>query len=51
MTTLEKNASPETCTQTLDNETENKYVALMETNGKECESWYYFIKYEEMKRI
>jgi len=23
----------------------NKYVALMETNGKECESWYYFIKY------
>jgi hypothetical protein len=23
-----------------------KYVALMETNGKECESWYYFIKYE-----
>ena len=25
---------------------ESKYVALMETNGKECESWYYFIKYE-----
>ena len=25
---------------------EGKYVALMETNGKECESWYYFIKYE-----
>lgn len=23
-----------------------KYVALMETNGKECESWYYFIRYE-----
>jgi hypothetical protein len=23
-----------------------KYVALMETNGKECESWYYFIKLE-----
>lgn len=22
------------------------YVALMETNGKECESWYYFIRYE-----
>jgi hypothetical protein len=25
---------------------EGQYVALMETNGKECESWYYFIKYE-----
>ena len=25
---------------------EDKYVALMETNGKECESWYYFIKYQ-----
>jgi len=24
----------------------SKYVVLMETNGKECESWYYFIKYE-----
>jgi len=23
-----------------------EYVALMETNGKECESWYYFIKYD-----
>ena len=23
-----------------------KYVALMETNDKECESWYYFIKYD-----
>jgi hypothetical protein len=22
------------------------YVALMETNGKECESWYYFIRYQ-----
>jgi hypothetical protein len=46
MTTLEENKSPETCTQTLERGTENKYVALMETNGKECESWYYFIKYE-----
>ena len=26
--------------------TEGNYVALMETNGKECESWYYFIRYE-----
>lgn len=25
---------------------EEKYVALMETNGEECESWYYFIKYK-----
>jgi hypothetical protein len=24
---------------------ENKYAILMETNGKECESWMYFIKY------
>ena len=24
---------------------ENKYAILMETNGKEFESWYYFIKY------
>ena len=23
-----------------------KYAALMETNGKECESWYYFIRVE-----
>ena len=23
-----------------------QYAALMETNGKECESWYYFIRYE-----
>lgn len=46
MTTLEETTSPETCTQTLERGTENKYVALMETNGKECESWYYFIKYE-----
>lgn len=46
MTTLEENTPPETCTQTLEHGTENKYVALMETNGKECESWYYFIKYE-----
>lgn len=22
------------------------YVVLMETNGKECESWYYFIRYK-----
>ena len=26
--------------------TEGNYVALMETNGKESESWYYFIRYE-----
>ena len=25
---------------------EGEYVVLMETNGKECESWYYFIKKE-----
>lgn len=25
---------------------DNKYVILMETNGDECESWYYFIKYQ-----
>lgn len=29
--------------RTLDDDT--KYVVLCETNGKECESWYYFIKY------
>ena len=29
--------------RTLDDST--KYVVLCETNGKECESWYYFIKY------
>jgi hypothetical protein len=23
----------------------NRYAVLMETNGEECESWYYFIKY------
>jgi hypothetical protein len=25
---------------------EDKYVVLMETNGEECESWYYFIKWQ-----
>lgn len=25
---------------------EGDYVVLMETSGKECESWYYFIKYD-----
>ena len=25
---------------------QSRYVALMETNGDECESWYYFIRYE-----
>jgi len=30
--------------RTLDDTT--KYVVLCETNGKECESWYYFIKYD-----
>ena len=25
---------------------EGEYAALMETNGKECESWYYFIRCE-----
>ena len=24
---------------------DNKYAILMETSGKHCESWYYFIKY------
>jgi hypothetical protein len=57
-TTHEKNPSlPDVNHITIDNDESNKspepshnmngeYVALMETNGKECESWYYFIKYE-----
>ena len=24
--------------------TDGKYAILMETNGEECESWYYFIR-------
>ena len=24
----------------------SRYAILMETNGGECESWYYFIKYD-----
>jgi hypothetical protein len=31
---------------TVSDDLEDKYVILMETNGKECESWYYFIKYK-----
>lgn len=27
-------------------DSENQYAILMETNGKEFESWYYFIKYD-----
>jgi hypothetical protein len=29
-----------------DKNSDDRYVILMETNGKECESWYYFIKYK-----
>ncbi len=28
---------------------EDKYAILMETSGEECESWYYFIKYDGNK--
>lgn len=35
--------------QTQEEQTDDKYVALMETSGQECESWYYFIKYEPNK--
>jgi hypothetical protein len=56
-TTHEKNPSlPDVNHITIDDESNKspepshnmngEYVALMETNGKECESWYYFIKYE-----
>ena len=56
-TTHEKNPSlPDVNQMKLDDESNKspepshnmngEYVALMETNGKECESWYYFIKYE-----
>lgn len=31
--------------EALKKRTENKYAILMETNGEEFESWYYFIKY------
>lgn len=30
----------------LTTETPTKYAVLMETNGEECESWYYFIKHD-----
>jgi len=30
----------------LTTETPAKYAVLMETNGEECESWYYFIKHD-----
>ena len=56
-TTHEKNPSlPDVNHITIDDESNKspepshnmngEYVALMETNGKECESWYYFIKYD-----
>lgn len=32
--------------QTYEPITNGKYAILMETNGKECESWYYFIRHE-----
>ncbi len=41
----QKNAGVKEDAPPVQNET--KYVALMETNGKECESWLYFIKYDE----
>jgi hypothetical protein len=30
--------------------TENKYAILMETSGEECESWYYFLRYNGNER-
>ncbi len=32
-------------TSIVNEESPPKYAVLMETNGEECESWYYFIKY------
>lgn len=32
-------------TSIVNEESQQKYAVLMETNGEECESWYYFIKY------
>jgi len=32
-------------TSIVSEESQTKYAILMETNGEECESWYYFIKY------
>ena len=44
------NSQKETSTETKSLEPSHNmtgnYVALMETNDKECESWYYFIKYD-----
>ena len=33
-------------TQNVPENKEHKYAILMETSGEECESWYYFIRYE-----
>ena len=33
-------------TSIVSEESQPKYAVLMETNGEECESWYYFIKYD-----
>jgi len=30
--------------------TDDRYAILMETSGEECESWYYFIKYNKNKK-
>ena len=41
-----KNVEPEYKLENKsDDKSENKYAVLMETNGEECESWLYFIKY------
>ena len=42
MTDFIKKSSLKTNTQTS---SESQYVVIMETNAEECESWYYFVKY------
>lgn len=44
MSDSEKTSNSET-PQTSESTDDVKYVVLQETNGKEVESWYYFIKY------
>lgn len=42
--TTRETESPENTESVPSHNMEGKYAVLQETNGKECESWYYFIK-------
>ena len=50
MSDTEKTSNTETTKSSSTTPDDVKYVVLQETNGKEVESWYYFIKYNDNEK-